>query len=201
MKEIRPLRHRCANKEPSIGSAKDGQSFRRGSPSLYEPLCRAKEVVKSSLPVAPLGCVVPFKAEFGSSADIGQCKQASSFHKKSDKDAELRGHGHTAPPVGCHDRWARAAAKHVLAAHQHHRNSRAVLSREPNLSVSVHGRIERNASFCPERPSAGSLRVPKNADWLCQRFCFHEHLISFMTASNQTNGLVRANGHHSGLSA
>src|SRR6267143_315410 len=68
-----------------IGAAKYGQFSGRGSPCSEKPFSRAQEVVVSPLTIAPLRGFVPLDTEFRPATNIGQGKQASSFHEKRDE--------------------------------------------------------------------------------------------------------------------
>src|SRR5882672_5412266 len=126
-KEIRPLRHCCSNEKSRIRAAKDGKFSWMSSSGFDEPFGCAEEIVVGGLAIVSFCSVMPLHAKLRTAANVRQRKQATTFHEKGDKDAELWRHGNTISAVRGHDRWAITVLKCGSISHEVHGDSRSVL--------------------------------------------------------------------------
>src|SRR5260370_7606913 len=176
--QIWPLRQSGTYEQTRVGAPKYGEPSGSSSSCVEEPFGRAQEVVVGPLPIASLCSVVPFDSKLRSATNVGQGKQASTLHKKGNKDAELRRHRNTVTAIRSHNCWITTSYQHVLAANEEHRDSCAVFGPQPGLGMAESCGIKRDGSFFPEHAPGDSRGVTENADGRREGFGFKKQFVA-----------------------
>src|SRR6266478_3587435 len=157
--------------------------MRFGASGLNQPLRGGNEVVKCYLPIPSLGCVMPFRPELGTTANVRQCKETASLDEKRHKHAELWSHGDSIASIRSHDGGTCASLENFWTANEEYGNLFPVFRREPSLCMTETLGVKGDLPFCPERYLGSGMQVATGLNRFRKRLLFEEELAPILGAS------------------